>query len=251
VQTPAAGQECVTTVTTTVDDATGAPVAGLPVFVCGTNLCSDPVQTADDGTVEVAVCLPFSAPALKVFSDPAWSPFAALLPGAGPSFDFGTITVTALPQNGAALASGTGPVTSNAVTLALSNTTVTFDVEHQDPNSQLFRAVQIAPGGLPATLQPQVTVAWALAPLNTKLSPSVQLELPNQPAWPANAAVDVYLNGTDTTTSTPPAPWGSWGLLGTGSVSNDGTTIVLTATQGGLPEIAMVGVSLAPDAGGP
>ena len=38
VQQPAAGQQCVTTVSATVDDQTGAPIAGLPVFVCGTNL---------------------------------------------------------------------------------------------------------------------------------------------------------------------------------------------------------------------
>lgn len=252
MQQPAAGQQCVTTVSATVDDQTGAPVAGLPVFVCGTNLCSDPVDTDGSGTVDIAVCLPFAAPAFKVFSDPAWSPFAAVLPPGGPGFELGPVTVTALPPNGAALASGTGPVTSNGVTLALESTTVTFDVEHQTPNAQLFRAVQIAPGGLPSTLQSQVAVAWGLAPLNTKLSPAVELELPNVAQWPGGAAVDVYLNGTDTTTSTPPAPWGSWGLLGTGSVSQDGTTVVLTKAQGGLPEIAMVGLTLHPaDAGSP
>jgi hypothetical protein len=227
----------------TLVDPTGKPVAGVPVFVCGTNLCTSPSKSASDGTVEVAACLPFASPALKVFSDPQWAPFAALLPATGPSFSLGNLTITPLPpQDGAPLATGSGTVTSGGVVLTLSNTTVTFDVEHQSSDSQLFRAVAIADGALPATLQGQIAVAWALAPLNTKLNPAVQLQLPNGPAYAAGAAVDVYLNGTDTATATPPAPWGSWGLLGTGAVSADGKSIVLTVAQGGLPEIAMVGV---------
>lgn len=104
--------------------------------------------------------------------------------------------------------------------------------------------MSVPPDGLPEPLKGQVTAAWALAPLNTTLVPAAQLELPNAPGWPAGAAVDVYLDGTDTTTPTPPAPWGTWGLLGTGAVSSDAASIVLTAAQGGLPEIAMVGVKL-------
>jgi hypothetical protein len=243
-QAPAAGQECITTVSATMVDATNTPVAGLPVFVCGTNLCSVPVPTAADGTAEIVVCLPFADPAFKVFSDPQWAPFAALLPGSGPSFSLGTITVTLLPQSGASLASGTSVVTSGGVSLSLTAATVTFDIEHQTADSQLFRAASVPPDGLPEALKGQVTAAWALAPLNTTLVPPAQLELPNVPGWPAGAAVDVYLNGTDTTTQTPPAPWGSWGLLGTGAVSSDAASIVLTTAQGGLPEIAMVGVKL-------
>jgi hypothetical protein len=226
-------------------DPSDKPVGGIPVFVCGTNLCTSPSKTAADGSVEVAACLPFASPALKVFSDPAWAPFAALLPGSGPSFTLGNVTLTPLPQQGGApLASGSGTVTSGGVALTLSSTTVTFDVEHQSPDSQLFRAAPVAQGALPSTLQGQVAAAWGLAPLNTKLKPAVQVQLPNAPAWAAGAAVDVYLNGTDTATATPPAPWGGWGLLGTGAVSADGSSIVLTPAQGGLPEIAMVGVKL-------
>ncbi len=244
VQAPLAGQECVTTLTATVYDGTGAPVAGLPVFVCGTNLCSLPSKTAADGTVEVDVCLPFAAPALKVFSDPQWGPFAALLPSGGPSYALGAVTVTALPASGATLASGTGTVTSGGVSLGLTAATVTFDVEHATPDAQLFRAVAVPAASLPATLQGGVTAAWALAPLNTKLAPAADLTLPNTQGWAAGAAVDVYLDGTDPSGNPPPAPWGAWGLLGTGAVSSDGASIVLTSAQGGLREIAMVGVKL-------
>ena len=246
VQAPAQGQECVTTMNVRLVDPTGGPVAGLPVYLCGTNLCTDPSDTASDGSVEVAACLPFAAPALKVFSDPQWGAFAALLQGAGPSFTLGDVTVAPLPAQGAALASGTAVVASGGVALSLEGATVTFDAEHQTPDSQLFRAVAVAASALPASLQGTVAAAWALAPINTRIAPAAQLQLPNAPGWAAGAAVDVYLDGTDATTTTPVAPWGGWGLLGTGAVSSDGASIVLATAQGGLPEIAMVGVAAHP-----
>lgn len=228
----------------TMLDALGAPVVGLPVFVCGTNLCSEPVKTAADGTVGVAVCLPFAGPALKVFSDPAYVPFAALLTGAGPSFSVGTVTIVRLPGTGAPLATGSGTVSSGPVSLTLDGTTVTFDVEHATPDAQMFRAAPVAASALPGSLAGGVTAAWGLAPLNTTLVPPAQLTLPNDPKWPAGAAVDVYANGTDPAAIPPAPPWGSWGLLGTGAVTSDGGSIVLTSAQGGLPAIAMVGVKL-------
>jgi hypothetical protein len=243
-QQPTASQECVTTVSATLIDPGGAPAAGVPVFVCGTNLCSAPVKTAADGTVALDLCLPLATPALKLFDDPAWGPFAAALQGAGPSFALGLVTITALPTAGATLASGTSTVTSGGVTLSLASTTVKFDIEHTTPDSQMFRAAAVDVASLPPPLAGAVTAAWALAPLNTRLTPPAQLVLPNPGGLAAGAAVDVYLNGTDTTTATPFAPWGKWGLLGTGAVSTDGQTIVLTSAQGGLPEIAMVGVKL-------
>ena len=243
-QAPTGAEACVTTVSATLVDPGGAPAAGVPVFVCGTNLCSAPVKTAVDGTVQLALCKPFASPAFKVFDDPAWSPLAAALTGPGPDFALGPVTLTPLPATGAALASGTSTVTSAGVSLSLSGATVTFDFEHRSPDSQAFRAAPVNPSTLPPPLGGQVTAAWALAPLNTRLSPPAGLALPNTSGWAPGTAVDVYLNGTDTTTKTPVAPFGAWGLLGTGAVSGDGQSIVLAAAQGGLPEIAMVGVKL-------
>jgi hypothetical protein len=244
VQQPIAGQECVTTMHATMRDTLGSPVAELPVFVCGTNLCSEPVKTAADGTVDLAVCLPFAGPALKVFSDPAYVPFAALLTGAGPSFSVGGVTIVRLPGTGSPLASGSGTVSSGPVSLTLDATTVTFDVEHTTPDAQLFRAAPVAANQLPGSLAGGVTSAWGLAPLNTTLVPPAQLTLSNDPKWPAGAAVDVYANGTDPATAASAPPWGAWGLLGTGAVTSDGASIVLTSAQGGLPVIAMVGAKL-------
>lgn len=240
VQAPAAGQRCVTTMQATMVDPSGAPVAGLPVFVCGTNLCTAPARSAADGSVTVAACLPFARPALKVFSDPAWGPFAALLPGAGPAYSLGRVTVAPLPADGAPLVPGTS-ASSGGVTLSLApGTHVTFDVTHQDPNAQELRAVEQPASRLPPTLAGGVSDAWALAPLDTKLDPPAQLTVPNTPGWPAGAQVDFYLDGADAASTSPPAPWGAWGLVGTGAVSADAKSIALAA----LPEIAMVGVKL-------
>jgi hypothetical protein len=120
---------------------------------------------------------------------------------------------------------------------------VKFDIEHTSADSRLFRAAAVSPAKLPPPLNATVAAAWALAPLHTTITPPAQLQLPNPSGWAAGAAVDVYINGTDTTKS-PLAPWGAWGLLGTGAVSSDAQSIVLTPAQGGLPEIAMVGVTL-------
>jgi hypothetical protein len=236
------GSECVSVVHAKLVKADGSGAAGVPVFVCGTNVCSLPASTASDGTATLTLCLEFAGPALKVFDDPAWVPFAALLRGAGPSFD-ATVQLTPLPAAGGVLAPGTN--TSGPVTLDVSGT-VTFDLEHATPASRGFRAALAGAGAFAGTgLAPSASqmpdVVWGLAPLNTKLSPPGTLTVPNmQPnAWPAGMMLHVALDGTDTTTATPPAPWGTWGEIGTAHVSADGKTIT-TDDGAGIPELAPV-----------
>jgi hypothetical protein len=244
---PATGsQSCVSTLDAKLVDPSGAPVMDVPVYVCGTNLCTNPVKSAGDGTVHIAPCRTFVAPAFKMFADPAWGSYAARLDGAGPGFALGNVTLVPLPQMGVALdPTGGAPASSNGVTLSLSaGTTLKFDFEHQDPASQLFRAVQMTAGSLPAGLDQGVDVAWSLVPLNTTVKPAASLDVPNPKNWAAGAAVDFLLNGSDASTAKPPAPWGTWGALGTGAVSADGQSIHLSAASGGLPEIGMVGVKL-------
>lgn len=239
VDAPRAGQTCVTTVEATMQDGTGAPLAGLTVFTCGTDLCTAPTKSAADGKVRIATCHNMSFPSLKVFSDPEWAPFTSLLAG-GPAYTAGSVRVFALPSDGAVLPAGQGgDATSGGVTLTITaSTTVKFDIEHTDANSQKFRAVRVT--SLPPGLAGAVDDAWALAPLNTTLSPAAKLSVPNAKSWPEGTAVDFYLNGTDATTSTPPAPWGRWGKIGSGAVH--GSSVVLDPSAGGLPEIAMVGL---------
>jgi hypothetical protein len=71
------GGECVTTLDATLVDPGGHPVAGVPVFACGTNLCTEPSPTGLEGHAHLAPCVTIENPALKVFDDPTWAPFAA------------------------------------------------------------------------------------------------------------------------------------------------------------------------------
>jgi hypothetical protein len=242
----AGGGQCVTTVDATLFDASGKPIAGVPVFTCGTNLCTEPHPTAADGHAQVTACVEIANPALKVFDDPAWVPFAALLEGSGPSFTLPRVTLAALPAQGSPLTKGSNA--SAGVTLDVTGT-VKFDFEHMTAASQGFRVAAVTPGWFASTgLDPVakgIQVVWGLAPLNTKLAPSATLTVPNTASWAAGAQVDVFLNGTDTTTATPPAPWGTWGPIGTAHVSADGNTVSTDPGAGnGLPEVAMVGLKL-------
>lgn len=239
---PVGSQQCVTTVDLTLVDATGAPAAGVPVFVCGTNLCSVPVKSSPTGAVSLALCHTYSAPALKIFDDPAWSPLAAILSGDGPSFTLGTLTLAALPPSGMPMQDGTSVVTSGGVSLSMVGAKLTFDFEHASPDAREFRAVAIDPAHLPPSLAGAADAAWALAPLNTRIAPAAALSLPNPQNWAPGTAVDVLLDGTDSSTTTPAAPWGTWGPLGSATVSGDGQRIEFPAGAGGLPVVAMVGV---------
>ncbi|HEX8793099.1 MAG TPA: hypothetical protein VF765_19275 [Polyangiaceae bacterium] len=241
--TSGTGTECVSTVRVKVVTSSGGPAASVPVFVCGTNVCSAPTSTASDGSLLMPICLDVAKPAIKIFDDPKWVPFASLLLGAGPSFDV-SITVTPLPAGGSVLATGNNA--SGGVTLAVSGAP-TFDLEHTTATSQVFRAASFPLAAFAGTgLDPgptRVAFAWGLAPLNTKLAPPAKLSVPNAPSWPAGAAVDVLLDGTDTTTATPPAPWGTWGVVASAHVSADGSTIATDAASG-LPEVAPVAFRL-------
>ncbi len=136
---------------------------------------------------------------------------------------------------------------SSSVTLSLAmGSTLKFDLEHTDANSQMFRAAAVDAAKLPLALSgTTVDMAFGLAPLNTVINPPAKLTVPNTLKWAANAAVDVFLDGTDTTVAMPPAPWGMWGPIGSAHVSADGMTVSTDAAAGsGLPEIAMVGFKL-------
>lgn len=241
--TSGTGTACVSTVRAKLATSAGTPAASVPVFICGTNVCSAPTSTAADGTVLLPVCLDIAKPAIKIFDDPTWVPFASLLLGAGPAFDV-SITVTPLPAGATVLTTGINR--SAGVTLVVSGG-ITFDLEHTTATSQEFRAAPFALASFADSgLDPVaagVAIAWGLAPLNTKLAPPGKLTVPNGASWAAGAAVDVLLDGTDTSTATPPAPWGTWGVVASAHVSTDGSTIT-TDDASGLPEIAPVAFRL-------
>ena len=151
-------------------------------------------------------------------------------------------------QNDGASLLASGGNTSAGVTLLVPGT-VRFDLEHTSASSQAFRAASVTPAWFAGTeLDPAalgIQVAWGLAPLNTTLSPAGKLTVPNTDGWPAGAQVDVFLDGTDTTTDTPVAPWGTWGPIGSAHVSPDGLSVSTDDGAGnGLPEVGLVGLRM-------
>jgi hypothetical protein len=243
---PREGQSCVGTVDARLVDPTGAPASGIVVTVCGTDLCSEPVQSDASGRTHLSLCLFMTSASFRVFDDPVWSSFAVRLPADPRAVSLGNVTVTPLPAKGAAFppAGQGGSVSSNGVTLEVAPNSVTFDGEHQalGTNALEFRAVEITT--VPPDLSgASVTAAWGLAPLNTVLAPGATLTIPNTKGWSALTEVDFYLDGTDES-PTALAPWGEWGSVGVGAVSSDGSVITLAATGGGLREIGLIGLVL-------
>jgi hypothetical protein len=236
---------CVATVQASLVDATGAPAAGLDLLVCGDNLCSLPGKTDSQGATQFFLCSSLVLPALKFLGGAGYVSFATAVTQENTTF--APITVFPLPSTGAAFPTSAGVVASGPVTLAVAAGAVTFDPSQaDDPNIQAFRATQIDVAKVPATLPASLTldVIWGLAPVNATLTPSATLTIPNSESWPAGSKVDFYMNGVEPTAGVV-VPYGAWGPVGTGTVSQDGTTISTdTGAGNGIPVLSMVGARL-------
>ena len=236
---------CVATVQASLVDSSGAPVAGQDLLVCGDNLCSLPGPTDSQGSAQFFLCEAMVLPALKFLGGAGYVSFATAVTKENTTF--APITLVPLPATGAAIPMAAGTVASGPVTLAVAAGAVTFDPSQADtPDIQAFRAAQVdvtkVPAPFPASLG--LTVVWGLAPVNATLTPSATLTIPNTEAWPAGSAVDFYMNGVEPAAGVA-VPYGAWGPVGTGTVSQDGTTITTdTGAGNGIPVLSMVGVRL-------
>jgi len=240
-----ANATCVGTVQATLVDSTGAPVPGVDLLVCGDNLCSLPGKTDSQGATTFDLCEQMVLPALKFIAGPSYVSFATAVTQQNTTFS--PITVVPLPSTGAAFPTAAGQVTSGPVTLQVAAGAVTFDVSQpDDAATQSFRAAQVDVAKVPAPLPSSITLAaiWGLAPVNATLNPPGTLTIPNSASWPAGSKVDFYMNGAEPVAAAP-VPYGSWGPVGTGTVSQDGSTITTdTGTGNGIPVLSMVGVRL-------
>jgi hypothetical protein len=242
--TTLADATCVETVQASLVDGTGTPVAGQDLLVCGDNLCSLPGQTNTQGSTEFFLCEQMLLPALKFIAGPSYVSFASAVTQADTTF--APITLVPLPASGVAFPSAAGTITSGQVSLTVAAGAVTFDPSQPtDANTQAFRAAQvdIAKTPVPITASLGIAAVWGLAPVNATLSPAASLTLPNTQGWAAGSKVDLYMNGVDPIANAP-VPYGSWGPVGTGTVSQDGTTITTdTGSGNGILVLSMVGVS--------
>lgn len=245
---PPAMQSCVVTIDATLVDLTAKPVAGQSVFICGLNLCTSPLLSDAAGKVHSAICLWFFKPAFKFLGGPNYVSFASGIPDATSAVSLPSVNLVPLPLVGVDFPNAGGDLVSNGVTLTVAASSFMFDAsESSDPNWHKFRAAQVpldkAPPYFDTTLK--LEVLWGLAPVNTLLTPSAGLKVPNTKNWAANAAVELFLNGANNGASKPPAPYGGWAAIGTGHVSADGMTVSSDPGAGnGIPMIGIVGIRL-------
>jgi hypothetical protein len=242
--------ECLVSVDATLFDLGAKPITTESIYICGTNLCTSPLAADAMGKVHGDVCLWFVKPAFKYLGGPNFASFASAIPMNSPSVSLSSVVLTPLPTAGVDFPANGGDVSSNGATLtAPAAAGVKFDLsESSDPNWHKWRAVQVDLKNAPpffdnTTLK--LEVLWGLAPVNALITPSATLKVPNTQKWAANAAVEFFLNGCNNGASMPPAPYGGWGPIGTGHVSQDGTTVSTDPGMGnGIPMIGMVGIRL-------
>jgi hypothetical protein len=236
---------CVVEIDGQLVDATGAPVVGEALFVCGTNLCSLPVKTDAQGNARFSVCANMVAPAFKYLGGTRYVSFAAAV--TKPTQTFPPVTIVPLPSEGVAFPAGEGQVSSGPVTLQVAAGAVTFDPSAgAAPSVQEFRAAAMDLAKAPPGLDPSFGAKglWGLSPLNATLAPAGTLTVPNPDTsdWKPGTKVDFFMNGLDGFPN-PPVPYGGWGPVGTGTVSADGQSITTDTGPGnGVPIVGIIGV---------
>jgi hypothetical protein len=238
------GAVCVVSVDARLLDTAGAAAVGEPFTVCGTNICSAPAMTDAHGMVHFSLCINMVEPALRFVGESSYVSFAAAVRQS--TVTFPPATLVPLSPQGAPIPTSGGSISAGSITLQVAAASVSFDpTQPPDPDSREFRAAAIdrtqAPPGLDPTLD--VKGLWGLAPINALLSPSGTLTVPNpDPSWGPGTTIDFVENGMDESTGAP-VPYGGWGHIGTGTVSQDGKTITTdTGTGNGLPILGIVGV---------
>jgi hypothetical protein len=230
-------------VTVNLVDLDGKAAAGVEVFVCGIDLCTNPKTTdASGGAVLDATGLPMKKAAFKLGDGWQWGKFAAPLEAGKADFTFANAVAPALPKTGAALAAGT-PATSGGATITVdAKGSVTFDeLTYDTPEKQQFRAVRIPPGKEPPGVDAGLSleILYAAGPISTVLCPAAKLAVPNDAGWAAGTAVELYVHGADSS-SEEWAPYAGWAKVGEGAVSADAKTVE-TSAGSGLPIVAAFG----------
>lgn len=219
------------------------PAAGVEVFVCGIDLCTNPKTTDASGNALLdATGLPMKQAAFKFGDSWQWGKFAAPLKKGQTNFTFANAIVPALPATGATLSPGT-PATSGGATLTVeAQGSVTFDeLIFETPEMQQFRAVRIPPGKEPPGVDASLSleILYAAGPISTVLCPAAKLSVPNDTSWAAGTAVELYVHGADGA-SQEWTPYAGWTKVGDGAVSADGKTVETTKGSG-LPVIGAFG----------
>ena len=234
----------VSPISVTVHDTSDKAVSGLLVFLCGTDLCSDPLHTSAAGTASTNKAWTEKKPAVKFGDALTYPELGVAITTAAPTFT--TLVTAPFPADGAVLAKGT-KATSGDVTLTLDAAAqvVINTLVYDEPDKQKFRSVT-----LPADKEAQVLanspgldLLYGVAPTQTQICPSAAVTIPNDKGWTAGASVDFYIQSLDVGEGF--SPYAGWARISGGTVSADGKTITTNPGEG-FPVIETFGVRLTP-----
>src|SRR5450432_3402742 len=234
------------TVTASIVDETGAPVAGQPI-----DICSAPAVTDSAGHVSIHTTLTMKKPAFKFGDGVSYAELSVPLTAATTDFTAGG-KVLALGKlagkPGAPLTPGSS-VTSGDVTIAVaSGAAVGIDtLVYDTADSQMFRAVAVPLTNVGPVLDPvevagapaDFSLLYGVGPDETTLCPpaKISVALPHATAaagndlgWVPGTAVEFWVTTTDTGQTY--APYAGWAKMSDGVVSADGSTA--TTSDGAL-----------------
>jgi hypothetical protein len=208
--------------------------------VCGLDICTNGF-TDEEGVTSVSPGELITQPAFKYGDGLAFGKFALPLPGAGPTFELGTLRTVRLPEQGSPIVKGQSS-SAGEVTLTLdARTEVEFDLLiYRTEEQQAFRAAELdladAPDGLLG--DSAVELVFALAPVETEFCPAATLELPNSGGWDAGTEVEFLLHGLDIRERF--SPYAGWATVASGVVDEGGQRLVMQ--EGGIRTLGTIGV---------
>lgn len=225
----------------------GAPVPDILAQLCGLDLClggntnaTGYVQVSGDG-------LAILQPAFKIGDGLV---YAKMLRPLGPGdVVFDSFVTPKLPPmaQGAKLAPGT--IMQSAGTSLELAAGGAFEVDillFDDPTTQVYRAASIPAAAMDPSFVvggPKLEVFHALAPTGTLSCPPAKFTMANDAGWAAGTSVEFFVLGMEV--SEVWAPYGEFGKVSDGRVSDDGKTISTTDGQG-LPILGIIGVRRVP-----
>jgi hypothetical protein len=232
-------------------DETGAPVAGTPIYICGTDICSKPGTTGTDGSASISTPLTEKKPAFK-FGDQINYPelgISLTMPMTdfteGGTMVLGTGKLAGKP--GAALTPG-ADATSGDVTISVpaGASVVINQLVYGTADQQKLRTVNIPianAGPLVASAMlgdagAGFSLLYGLAPQQTTVCPAATVTvalphkttMPNDLGWAPGAAVEFWITTIDAGSTY--APYAGWAKMSDGTVSADGASVSTDSGQG-------------------
>lgn len=237
----AAPSQFIASVSATLVDQAGDPVANELVQVCGVDLCVAGESSAAGGVL-LGPMQAMKRPAFKFGEGKHSARFAWLLPADTPEVDLGTVRTVLLPPlgSGAALTPGEEASSGGLSLLPAAGGNIRFDrLTFRSGEEQQLRAVRLDVTTAPAVVAPELgfEIVYATTPVDTAFCPPAELRIENSEGWAPGTEVEVWLHGVHVEQEW--APYGGWAKVSTAQVSADASRIETSAA--GLPFLGVLG----------